>query len=376
MPETHALLSPSSSERWISCPPSVRMSEGIEEKPSEYAAEGTAAHSLCEYKLRELLGYKQSDIRENLDYYNEEMEDCTEEYRNYINELLAENNGRKPLMFVEQRVDFSRFVKEGFGTSDCIIIDNDTIYIIDFKYGKGVEVNAVNNTQMMIYAIGALEMFDGIFDINHVIMTIFQPRLSNISSFEMTKDELYNWAFTVLKPAADMAYQGAGDFKCGEHCRFCKAKSNCRARAEYNLKLAQYDFKMPATLEDIEIESLLGKLDMLIDWAEDIKTYALDQAVQGKKWRGYKIVEGRSNRKYTDEKAVADKVTKAGYDPYEKKVLGITAMSKLLGKKKFEELLSGLIEKPQGKPTLVPESDARPEMKTAANAAKDFEEEN
>ncbi len=376
MPKTHALLSPSSSERWISCPPSVRMSEGIEEKPSEYAAEGTAAHSLCEYKLHELLGYEQLDIRENLDYYNKEMEDCTEEYRNYINELLTVYDGRKPLMFVEQRVDFSRFVKEGFGTSDCIIIDNDTIYVVDFKYGTGVKVDALNNTQMMIYAIGALEMFDGIFDINHVVMTIFQPRLNNISTFEMTKGELYNWAFTVLKPAADMAYQGAGDFKCGEHCRFCKAKSNCRARAEYNLKLAQYDFKMPATLEDIEIESLLGKLDMLIDWAEDIKTYALDQAVQGKKWRGYKIVEGRSNRKYTDDKAVADKVTKAGYDPYEKKVLGITAMSKLLGKKKFEELLSGLVEKPQGKPTLVSESDDRPEMNIAVNAAKDFEEDN
>jgi len=376
MPETHALLSPSSSERWISCPPSVRMSEDIEEKPSEYAAEGTAAHSLCEYKLHELLGYEQLDIRENLDYYNKEMEDCTEEYRNYINELLTVHDGRKPLMFVEQRVDFSRFVKEGFGTSDCIIIDNDTIYVVDFKYGTGVKVDALNNTQMMIYAIGALEMFDGIFDINHVVMTIFQPRLNNISIFEMTKGELYNWAFTVLKPAADMAYQGAGEFQCGEHCRFCKAKSNCRARAEYNLKLAQYDFKMPVTLEDIEIESLLGKLDMLIDWAEDIKTYALDQAVQGKKWRGYKIVEGRSNRKYTDEKAVADMVTKAGYDPYEKKVLGITAMSKLLGKKKFEELLSGLITKPQGKPTLVSESDARPEMNIAANAAKDFEEDN
>lgn len=376
MPETHALLSPSSSERWISCPPSVRMSEGIEEKLSEYAAEGTAAHSLCEYKLHELLGYEQLDIRENLDYYNKEMEDCTEEYRNYINELLAEHGGRKPLMFVEQRVDFSRFVKEGFGTSDCIIIDNDTIFVIDFKYGTGVKVDALNNTQMMIYAIGALEMFDGIFDISHVVMTIFQPRLNNISTFEMTKDDLYHWALAILKPAADMAYQGAGDFKCGDHCRFCKAKANCRARAEYNLKLAQYDFKMPATLEDIEIESLLGKLDMLIDWAEDIKTYALDQAVQGKKWRGYKIVEGRSNRKYTDEKAVADMVTKAGYDPYEKKVLGITAMSKLLGKKKFEELLGGLIEKPQGKPTLVSESDARPEMNIAANAAKDFEEDN
>ena len=376
MPDTHALLSPSSSERWISCPPSVRMSEGIEEKPSKYAAEGTAAHSLCEYKLRELLGYKQSDIRENLDYYNKEMEDYTEEYRNYINELLAEHDGRKPLMFVEQRVDFSRFVKEGFGTSDCIIIDNDTIYIIDFKYGKGVEVNAVNNTQMMIYAIGALEMFDGIFDINHVIMTIFQPRLSNISTFEMTKDELYHWAFNVLKPAADMAYQGTGTFKCGDYCRFCKAKTICRARAEYNLKLAQYDFKMPETLEDIEIESLLGRLDMFIKWAEDVKEYALEQAVHGKKWNGYKLVEGKSNRKYTDETAVAEMVSTAGYDPYEKKVLGITAMTKLLGKKKFEELLGGLIEKPQGKPTLVSDSDARPEMNIAANAAQDFEEEN
>ena len=212
-----------------------------------------------------------NSLTSNLDYYNKEMEDCTDYYRDYINELLTEHDGRKPLMFVEQRVDFSRFVKEGFGTSDCIIIDNDTIYIIDFKYGNGVKVDALNNTQMMIYAIGALEMFDGIFDINHVVMTIFQPRLENVSTFEMTKDELYNWAFTVLKPAADMAYQGAGTLKCGDHCRFCKAKANCRARAEYNLKLAQYDFKMPDTLEDIEIESLLGKLDGFIKWAEGIK---------------------------------------------------------------------------------------------------------
>ena len=374
MPDTHALLSPSSSERWISCPPSVRMSEGIEEKPSEYAAEGTAAHSLCEYKLHKLLGYEQPDIRENLDYYNKEMEDCTDYYRDYINELLTEHDERKPLMFVEQRVDFSRFVKEGFGTSDCIIIDNDTIFVIDFKYGNGVRVDALNNSQMMIYAIGALEMFDGIFDINHVVMTIFQPRLENVSTFEMTKDELYNWAFTVLKPAADMAYQGAGTLKCGDHCRFCKAKANCRARAEYNLKLAQYDFKMPDTLEDIEIESLLGKLDGFIKWAEGIKEYALKEAVKGKKWNGYKLVEGKSSRKYTDEKKVAEKIIKAGYDPYDKSVLGITAMESLLGKKKFGELLSGLVEKPQGKPALVPESDARPEMKNAANAAKDFEE--
>lgn len=279
-------------------------------------------------------------------------------------------------MFVEQKIDFSKFVKGGFGTSDCIIIDSNTIHVIDFKYGKGVEVDAVNNTQIMIYGVGALEMFDGIYDITRVIMTIFQPRLDNVSIFEMSKKDLYHWAFTVLQPAADMAYQGTGVFKCGEHCRFCKAKSVCRSRAEYNLKLTQYDFEMPATLEDIEIESLLGKLDMLISWAEDVKEYALNEAVKGKKWRGYKVVEGRSNRKYTDEQAVAEKVTAADYDPYEKKLLGITAMSKLLGKKKFEELLGKLIVKPQGKPTLVSESDARPEMNIAANAARDFEEEN
>ena len=376
MPDTHALLSPSSSERWINCPPSVRMSEDFEEKPSEYAAEGTAAHALCEYKLRQMLGYKEPDIRENLDYYNEEMENCTEEYRNYINELLENAQFGGPLMLVEQKIDFSKFVKGGFGTSDCIVIDGNTIHVIDFKYGKGVEVNAVNNTQMMIYGIGALEMFDGIYDITNVVMTIFQPRLNNVSTFEMSKKDLYHWAFTVLQPAADMAYQGTGVFKCGDHCRFCKAKSVCRARAEYNLKLAQYDFEMPSALEDIEIESLLGKLDMLISWAEDVKQYALDEAVKGKKWSGYKLVEGRSNRKYTDEKTVADKVTNAGYDPYEKKVLGITAMTKLLGKKKFEELLGGLVEKPQGKPTLVSQSDARPEMNLSANAAEDFKEDN
>ena len=376
MPDIHALLSPSSSERWISCPPSVRMSEKFEEKPSEYAAEGTAAHSLCKYKLRQILGYEEPDIRENLDYYNEEMESSTDEYRNYILELLNDSCSGKPLMFVEQKIDFSKFVKGGFGTSDCIIIDGTTIHVIDFKYGKGVEVDAVNNTQMMIYGIGALEMFDGIFDINRVVMTIFQPRLSNVSTFEMSKQDLYHWAFTVLQPAAELAYQGAGTLKCGDHCRFCKAKSVCRARAEYNLKLAQYDFKMPETLEDIEIESLLGRLDMFIKWAEDVKEYALEQAVHGKKWNGYKLVEGKSNRKYTDETIVAERVSTAGYDPYEKKVLGITAMTKLLGKKKFEELLSGLIEKPQGKPTLVSDSDARPEMNIAANAAQDFEEEN
>ena len=239
MPDTHAKLSPSSSHRWIRCPPSVRLSEQYDEKPGAFAKEGTEAHRLCEFKLMKMMGHDPPDPRNELNYYNKEMENYTEEYRNYISELIQNNKGKKPLMFVEQEVDFSKFVKEGFGTSDCIIIDDDTIFVIDFKYGKGVKVEALNNSQMMIYAIGALEMFDGIFDINHVVMTIFQPRLNNISTFEMTKDELYNWAFTVLEPAAKKAYQGTGAFESGEHCRFCKAKNNCRTRAEYVYKTLQ-----------------------------------------------------------------------------------------------------------------------------------------
>jgi len=204
-------------------------------------------------------------------------------------------------------------------------------------------------------------------------MTIYQPRRSNVSTFEIDKDALYTWADEVLKPTAELAFAGDGNFLCGEWCGFCKAKNECRARAEANLRLAQYDFKLPPLLTDTEIEVILGQLDDMISWASDIKEYALQQAISGKNWDGFKLVEGRSNRKYISDSAVAAAVEGAGYDPYEKKVLGITAMQKMLGKTRFEELLSGLIEKPQGKPTLVPESDKRPAMNTAKN---DFTEVN
>lgn len=374
-PKAHAILSASSSHRWLNCPPSARLCETYEDKGSDYAAEGTDAHSLCEYKLRMVLGMGATDPTEHLTWYNEEMLDCANGYASYILELVeaAKETYADPMVLIEQRVDFSRWVEQGFGTSDAIIISDGMLHVVDYKHGLGVLVEADNNPQMMCYALGALELFDAIYDIGTVAMTVYQPRRQNVSTFEMSKDDLYRWADEVLKPTAELAFAGDGNFLCGEWCGFCKAKHECRARAEANLMLAQYDFKLPPLLEDTEIEVILSRADQLVSWVNDIKEYALQQAISGKEWTGFKLVEGRSNRRYTDEAAVTQTVTDAGFDPYERKLLGITAMQKLLGKSRFDELLSAYIEKPQGKPTLVPESDKRPVMN---NAKTDFMEEN
>ena len=371
----HALLSASSSDRWLHCPPSVRLCESYDDKGSNYAAEGTDAHELCEYKLRRALGMKSKDPTKNLTCIKELMADCYSRSAAYILEQgeVAKHNSSDPVVLIEQRVDFSRWVESGFGTADCIIIADGTLQICDYKHGLGVLVSAEQNPQMQCYALGALELFDGIYDIDTVLMTIYQPRRDNISTYELSKDELYRWADEVLKPTADLAFAGDGNFLCGEWCGFCKAKHDCRARADANMDLARYDFKLPPLLTDEEVEEILTRVDDLVLWATDIKEYALQQAVSGKEWNGWKLVEGRSNRRYTNETAVADAVNDAGIDPYEHKVLGVTAMQKLLGKSRFDELLAVYIEKPQGKPTLVPDSDKRPVMNTAKN---DFMEEN
>lgn len=370
----HAVLSASSSERWLNCPPSARLCEAYEDKGSDYAAEGTDAHTLCEYRLKQALGIPTEDPIENLSWYNEEMEECAAGYAAYVVELLetAKQTCSDPVVMIEQRVDFSRWVQEGFGTADCILIADGVLNIVDYKHGKGVEVSAEGNTQLSLYSLGALEIFDGIYDIDRVCVHIFQPRKSNVVSFMMDKADLYQWADTELTEKAQLAYEGQGSFSCGEWCRFCKAKAECRERAEANLALARYEFQSPALLDDEEIADILGKVDALTAWASDVKEYALQQAISGKEWTGWKLVEGRSNRKYTSEAAVATTVEGAGFDPYERKVLGVTAMQKMLGKTRFEELLAPYIEKPQGKPTLVPESDKRPAMNTAKN---DFMEE-
>ena len=374
----HATLSASSSHRWLNCPPSARLCENYADATTDYAAEGTEAHALCEYQLKQSLGIPAENPIENLTWYDEEMEDCAAGYAAYVLELLedAKQTCTDPVVLIEQRVDFSRWVKDGFGTADCILIADGVLNIVDYKHGKGVRVSAEKNPQMMLYALGSLEIFDGIYDIESVRMTIYQPRLSNISVSEMSKAALLEWADTELTQKAQLAYEGKGDFHSGEWCRFCKAKAECRERAEANLELAKYEFAKPSLLEDAEIADILGKVDALTAWADDVKEYALQQAVGGKKWTGWKLVEGRSNRRYTNEDRVANVVIHAGFDPYERNVLGITAMQKLLGKTRFEKLLTPYIEKPQGKPTLVPESDKRPAYEPARQierAKSDFE---
>ena len=372
--KTHALLSASSAARWINCPPSARLCENQPDKPSEYAEEGTQAHALCEYKLRKYLGEKVTDPTKNLTKYDNEMEESAEFYLHFVKDFIAyaKGDGGEVMTLVEQRVDFSKFVPEGFGTADMLIVSDKNLIVADFKYGKGVKINAEWNPQLMCYALGALQMFGDLYEIEKITMFIIQPRMTAISDFEISKNDLLKWAEKILKPAAKSAYDGEGNFKAGDHCQFCKVKAECRKRAEYNLELAKYDFQMPSTLEDSEIEIILAKADLLEKWIADVQEFALKSALQGKKWQGWKVVEGRSNRQYTDEKAVEKVVRDAGFEPCEKKLLGITAMTKMLGTKKFNELLKNYVEKPQGKPTLVPASDKRPEWNSAV---KDFEQE-
>ena len=372
----HSLLSASASQRWIACPPSARLCEEYADKPSEYARAGTDCHELCAYKVEKALGRKVRNPAKQLSFYDEEMDECSDGYRNFVMECVAKvkESCSDPLVLVEQRLDYSRYVgiEGSFGTGDCVIVADGMLYVIDYKHGLGVLVSAEKNSQLSCYALGAVDLFDGIYNIERITLVIYQPRRANISLYKMEKDELLTWANDTLAPAAKLAQEGKGEFKAGDHCQFCKAKANCRKRAEYNLELAKYDFEMPATLEDSEIAAILPRIDDLASWAGDVKDYALQKALSGTKFDGFKVVEGRSNRKYTDEDAVAKTVQNAGFDPYEQKLLGITAMSQTLGKKKFEELLGGLVYKPAGKPVLVPDSDKRPAMSTATDDFKEI----
>lgn len=372
-PNQHALLSASSAHRWTNCAPSARLEQNFDDKETEAAAEGTAAHALCEHKLRRML--KMRSKKPLSQYDSDEMDGYTDDYVQFVREAIAETKQycKDPMVLIEQRLDFSCYVPEGFGTGDCLIVADKLLHIIDFKYGQGIVVESENNPQMMLYALGALRLFDHIYDIDTVSMTIFQPRRENISTWTITVDELMEWAENTLKPKAELAFSGEGEYAVGTWCTFCKAAVKCRARAEAKLELAKYEFKLPPLLSDEEIEDILLKLDDLQKWAKDIFAYAQDAAINhGKQWCGYKLVAARSNRKYTDENAVAQAAIKAGYkDIYKKSLITITEMEKLMGKKTFAEVLGGLVVKPQGKPTLVPASDKRAAL-NVTGAKDDF----
>ena len=361
----HSLLSPSSSDRWTRCPPSARLTENYQDTSSGYAAEGTQAHSIAESKLRHRLGKSKTPCKCS----DVEMDEHTDDYIAFVTEQLEGLAG--PKVYVEQKVDCSRWVPECSGTCDALIISDGVLHIIDLKYGRGLKIDADGNDQLRIYALGALEMFGFLFPVHKIRMSIFQPRLANCSTWEVSRDDIERWAEEVLKPAAELAWYGNGDYKAGDHCQFCKAKAECRERAKANMALAAYDFTESTLLENDEIATILLKVDNLVSWASDVKDFALAQALKGVKFGGWKVVEGRSNRKYKDEAAVAEAVKEIELDPYEHKVLGITAMTTLLGKKRFEETIGGLIEKPAGKPVLVPIADKRQEI-NINKAADDF----
>lgn len=367
-PEKHAKLSASSAHRWMNCNPSANLEREFADKSSEAAAEGSAAHALCEHKLRKAL--KQRSTRPTSKYDSDEMEMYTDSYLEFVLEQIeiAKQHCADPFVLIEQRLDFSCYVPDGFGTGDCLIVADKLLHIIDFKYGLGVLVDAEDNPQMMLYALGALRLFDALYDIDTVSMTIFQPRRENVSTWTISVPELEEWAEKTLRPKAELAFKGEGEFNPGPWCTFCKAAVKCRARAEEKLALAQYEFAKPPLLTDEEIEDILSRLDDLTKWANEIAAYAQDAAINhGKQWNGYKLVEGRSNRKYTDESAVIAAATAAGYrDIFKKSLIPITEMEKLMGKKTFAEVLGGLVIKPQGKPTLVPASDKRPAIHTGA----------
>lgn len=384
----HAKLSASGSSRWMACTPSAALEGDMPDTTSVFAEEGTAAHELSEIFLLHEIGeiskrartIRLNKFKRENEHYSQSMEDYVQSYVDVVMERVNEARASTPdaLVMIEQRLDFSEWVPEGFGTGDVLILADGQLEVVDLKYGKGVPVSAENNSQMRLYGLGAYDRYSMLYDIDRVRMTIVQPRLDSISSETLSAGKLLAWGENEVKPKAQMAWNGEGEFVPGEHCRFCKINSTCRARAEENLKMAEYDFADPPTLSHEEIASILEKVDELQKWAKDIAEYALEQAERhGVKFDGWKLVEGRSNRRYTDTEMVVHRlIAQEDYDPtvvYKpREIKTITALEKELGKKIFAELLEDLVEKPPGKPTLVPATDKRPELQSAESAENDF----
>lgn len=377
----HARLSASGANQWINCPPSIKASEGVGDKTTEFAEEGTFAHELSELyfsRLYEDLSEqdfnKQLETRKQNKYYSEELREYVEQYVDIVEEKVNEAKAvDEPILFFEHRLDLTRFVPESFGTGDVIIYYNGIVEIIDLKFGKGVEVSAIENPQLRLYGLGAYELLKDFEDVKTIKTTIVQPRLHNISTEELDASELVKWGLETVRPQAMLAYDGKGEFHAGSHCRFCKIRHTCRERAEQMQDVPVNKDKH--LLSDDEIAELLHKAPQIKRWADELEKYALEQAIEnGKELKGWKVVEGRVNRKYVDNEQVFEKLT-AEYDPAEvseTKVLSISKLEKKLGKKKVQELLSDLITKPQGKATLVTDNDKRDSI--ISNATEDFKD--
>jgi hypothetical protein len=384
----HALLSASSANRWLNCTPSAKLEDAEGPRASSvYADEGTLAHELGELYIRhDVLGTVDDqafsdrfDEIMNNELFSEEMLDVVPIYVDYCTEQLnaAKSIDPQAIMEVEQKLDLTEFVPESFGTADCVVLGGNLIEVIDYKHGKGVPVYAEWNKQLMLYGLGALRKYDVLYDIEEVRVTIVQPRINNISTWQISVDELLKWATEVLIPTAKLAFAGEGELKAGDWCKFCAVKNRCRTLYEKNVELAKYDFQEAALLTDEEISDILEKIPALVEWANSIQEYAQDRAVNhGKVWPGFKLVEGASRRKWLDEDAVAEaifsKIPEASEDQvYDMKLKTITQIEKIFGKKVVAEQLSDVIVKPQGKPTLVPISDKLPALGTE-EAINDF----
>lgn len=379
----HALLSASGASRWMTCTPSARLEENFEEKESVYAAEGTLAHEIAELKLRKhftepmakstftrrLNKFKKHEL------YQDEMLRHTDTYLEYLQELALSMDSA-PYVAVEKRLDFSKVVPEGFGTVDCLMVGGDTLYITDFKYGKGVPVSAENNPQMKLYALGAYFEYSFLYPIKNVHLAIIQPRLDSISEWTLSADSLLEWAKEV-EERAKLAWEGKGDFVPGEHCKFCKAKAQCRARSEQYTALADFEAKKPELLTDEEVGTILEKAVGIESWVKSLKDYALSVALRGGNIPGWKAVEGRGSRNFTDLDKAFEHLQSNNIEEamlYERVPLSVAKLEKALGKKDFRELLEeqGFVVKQPGKPTLAPSTDKRKAISNAVDPAEDF----
>ena len=373
MPGNHALLSPSSAHRWLVCTPCAVLESTLPEQTSPYAEEGTKAHSLAEMKLRrKLLGI--TGLRKPKDT-DPEMDEATDFYLNFVTEELNAARSKTPDadLYVEQTFDLTDYIPDAFGTSDAVIVSDELLEVIDLKYGKGVMVNAEENPQLMLYTLGAALHYDGIYDFDNVRCSIVQPRLNHVSTYDLPLDKLMDWAENYIKPQAALAFKGEGEYVTGEHCRFCKAAGICRKRVTEAFDVIAHSAE--PTLSDEEIESILPRLGPAKEWIDSIWAYVESKASnEGFKWKGYKVVESGTKRKISDEIKVLKAITDAGFDLEDVTTLklnGLTSLQKTLGKAKFEELVGPFIVKPEGKPTLVPESDKREEINTLQEVFKE-----